>query len=240
MKNFRSDFFDLFYSFFGIHCICFSMLVWIPLECCLVVNRFCRGEVPPSTYVSVIANDGHILCSPVVNVSFRPEFNWSQTFDVCFTSDLDCIVFSPFFVLGSEKVVELHLIVVKWSTFTESWLTMEDVTECQKILIFAWHTSHFSLCFVWLCLETVKNPQLFLGFRKASEFGSKTLAKMCCWSRQSNWFRLHSIAASHNRANWIWDVKSDDVLGNSIDNGRVCEIFFFLCFFGKHFISKFF
>lgn len=41
-----------------------------------------RGEGAPSTYVSVVANDGYIFCSPVCRSSFRPEFNWSQTFEV--------------------------------------------------------------------------------------------------------------------------------------------------------------
>ncbi|VDD94506.1 unnamed protein product [Enterobius vermicularis] len=40
------------------------------------------GEAAPSTYVSVIANDGHVLYSPLCINSYEPKFNWTQSFEV--------------------------------------------------------------------------------------------------------------------------------------------------------------
>lgn len=46
---------------------------------------FCSGEaVAPSTYVTVVGEDGRTLSSPVRAGTLNPEWNWSETFNVCF------------------------------------------------------------------------------------------------------------------------------------------------------------
>lgn len=45
---------------------------------------FCRGDaVAPSTYLTVIGEDGRTLSSPVRAGTLHPEWNWTETFNVC-------------------------------------------------------------------------------------------------------------------------------------------------------------
>lgn len=49
-----------------------------------VIYLFYRGEaVAPSTYLTVIGEDGRTLSSPVRSGTLHPEWNWTETFSVC-------------------------------------------------------------------------------------------------------------------------------------------------------------